>query len=1142
MSLSSDEVEESYITFQEGVKDDPIAAAHAAIDDLKQKTAGERIYPGEFLGLIFFDGLCLGELIMKEFSMEQELNMAFVGGAAADDMTFANTLVCANDNCSSDGLVAVILKMKIPFFYNHYNHFLPTDKSFTITRVETMQRIAWEINGEPAAEFYARQIGVDDVSKLTVKDFARNPFGLILGDSIYIRSPNHVVGGTGLMFFCYIEAGTKVFLLKRGDIIENAQDGVTGVSQFLSEIKGCLVFNCVQRYLELIETDKINAFNGVFNEFPMIGFNTFGEELFTHHNQTFTAVFFGNPPEEGMTDPYRAKRLFHYTDSKLKSLVFDIVSRSELLNITISYLKGSMEKETDGSAPADYEKIRNSLGAMIEQANISKQDIERMLVVYQNNVENTGEFVFKIVDDIRAQNRRLVEIREEAIMANRIKSSFLATMSHEIRTPMNAISGIAELLLRSNLSEEARVYVQDIKQAGNILISIINDILDFSKIEADKMEIVPVKYLLASFINDTVSIIRTRLKDKPIRFFTNIDSRIPYSLFGDEMRLRQILLNLLSNAAKFTEKGNISLTITMQEQSEKQVWLKFNVTDTGKGITPEDQEKLFGEFVQVDVRRDRNIEGTGLGLAISKRLCEIMGGSIAIESEFGKGSTFTVTIPQGINSSEPFASVDNAANKKVLVYERRLVYARSVCWSLENMGVPYKMVMTLDNFTDMLFSEKWDLVLSGYGFHDRIMQIMKKPAKNFPGGKKPQLALMVEWGTDIYMPNVRFVSLPVQSISIANILNGKEDIKESADNAAASDIINYVFPNAKVLIVDDIITNLKVAEGLLAPYLMNIDTCLTGTEAIELVKNNEYNIIFMDHMMSEMDGIEATMHIRKWEKELETANGNSYNSPRKQIPIIALTANAISGVREMFIEKGFNDFLAKPIDVSKLDDILNKWISKDKRKRGTGISLSGKSKSQFPEISGIDVQKGINMTGGTEDGYYLVLSIFIKNTPERVTIMQKALESDNIQEFVINVHAIKSASASIGATDISADAASLEAAGKEGDISYINDNFNNFTDRLLKLIEGIKNVLVKFKADEEQTASLYDDYLFSLLSELEEALKYKKAEQIENILDKISKQPLDSKTKDFIDKVSDDVLMVEFDNAIRKIKRFIDGR
>jgi len=1057
MSLSTDEVEETFVTFQEGVKDDPIKAAHAAIAELKQKTAGHKINPDEYLGLIFFDGLCLGELIMKEFTMEPGLNMAFIGGAAGDEMTFTKTLVGSGGSLSGDGLVAIILKMKIPFFFNHYVHYRPTGKPFVITKVEIMRRIAWEINGEPAAEFYARLVGVDDVSKLTLDIFARNPVGLLLGDSVYVRSPNRIVDGKGIQFYCYIEAGTSVYLLEQGDIIANAKDSLTGALQFLPGIQGSLIFNCIQRHLELIEKNKVNDFNDVFSKYPMIGFNTYGEELFTHHNQTLTAVFFGTLPEAGTADPYKTKRLFHYTDSKLKSLVFDIVSRSEFLNITISYLKGSIE--AGEAAAANYGEVRKTLDAMIEQSNVTKEDIERMLVVYQNNVEKTGEYVFNIVDEIRAQNRRLVELREDAEIASRTKSSFLASMSHEIRTPMNAITGMAELLLRTDLPDDARAYAHDIKQAGNNLISIINDILDFSKIEAGRLEILPVKYLLASLVNDTVNIIRMRIVEKPIRFFTNIDGGIPNGLFGDEVRMRQILLNLLSNAAKYTEKGHISLSITMFNREGNRVWLKFTVTDTGKGIKPEDMEKLFGDFVQVDMKRNRTIEGTGLGLAITKRLCNFMGGEISMESEYGKGSTFSVIIPQDIDSFEPFAVVEDPQNKRVLVYERRLVYARSVCWSLKNMGVPYTMVTNFNDFSTELNKECF-YVLSSYGLYEKIKPLMNRPDAAFHGGKKPPLALMVEWGIENYIPDVRFVSLPVQSLSIANVLNGKEDIKDYMENNNSSGTTRFTCPRARLLVVDDIATNLKVAEGLFAPYGATVDTCLTGAESIELVKHRDYDIVFMDHMMPDMDGIEATAAIREWEAKQGKAKG---------VPIIALTANAVSGMREMFLEKEFNDFIAKPIDVTKLDDMLDRWIPKEKKMLGNGERSSNTNNDPYSllptphsllyDIPGLDVKTGIAMMSGSEAKYIKVLSTFCNDARERLGFLQKVPQEKELKAFIIQVHALKSAAASVGAEHISAYAARLEEAGRAGNMPFIEESLSEFVFLLSEQVTKITSVL-----------------------------------------------------------------------------------
>jgi signal transduction histidine kinase/CheY-like chemotaxis protein len=724
---------------------------------------------------------------------------------------------------------------------------------------------------------------------------------------------------------------------------------------------------------------------------------------------------------------------------------------------------------------------------------------------------------------------RLSAAKTRASEESKSKSSFLANMSHEIRTPMNAIVGMAELLLRGDLSDEARSHAQDIKQAGNNLVSIINDILDFSKIEAGRLEIIPVKYLLSSLINDSVNIICLRIGEKPLRFFTNIDGNIPNSLIGDEVRLRQILLNLLSNAVKYSEKGHIGLTITIQKRDEKQVWLKIAVTDTGKGINSKDQAKLFGEFVQVDTKRNRNIEGTGLGLAITKRLCIAMGGDITVESEYGKGSTFTATIPQAIESEAPFAAVEEPEKKKVLVYEGRAIYAHAMCWSLENMNIPHTIVTNQEDFTAALYQEEWFYIFSSYGLYEKIESILEQ------GGKKPPLALMIERGTEAYIPGVRFMSIPVHSLSIANILNGKTDSKGYNDSYG---IIRYTFPTARLLVVDDIATNLKVAEGLLEPYRVMVDTCLSGLHAIEMVKQaatekRDYDIVFMDHMMPEMDGIEALAVIRAWEKEqLERPKG---------VPIIALTANAVVGMREMFIEKGFNDFLSKPIDVSKLDDMLVRWIVQEKRVQVLdSASLTTDPRPPIPNIPGVDVQNGIAMTGGTLNAYKQVLSMFCKDAKDRLPLLQKMPETAAMSAFGTHVHALKSALGSLGAEEVSLKAAELEAAVRVGDTAFIREHLGAFARQLAELVRDIE-IALEYKEPEHQEPpdSSFIASHSSLFEELAEALKSRNASKIEHILYELNQKPLDSKTREILEKISDDVLITEFDDALKTIEELL---
>ena len=372
--------------------------------------------------------------------------------------------------------------------------------------------------------------------------------------------------------------------------------------------------------------------------------------------------------------------------------------------------------------------------------------------------------------------------------------------------------------------------------------------------------------------------------------------------------------------------------------------------------------------------------------------------------------------------------------------------------------------------------------------------------------------------------------------------------------------------------VDDIATNLKVAEGLLAPYGAAIDTCLSGADAVELVMQSDYDIVFMDHMMPGIDGIEATSLIRAWEQE------NNHGHLGRQIPIIALTANAVVGMREMFIEEGFNDFLAKPIEVSKLDDILDRWIPDEKKEQRTTKSREQRAKSKEQEglsdndhrslrtadsslltIPGVDVQRGIAMTGGTMELYREVLALFCKDAQERLPLLEalrgrKECEAEELSMFTTQVHALKSASASIGAPEVSAEAAGLEAAGRSGYMTFIEENLGSFTDKLSELIKNIQTALEEGKNEKlvgrnelrtsDDNCSLLTancSLPHSLFNELATALKSQNASDIDRILDELGQNQLGPETREALEKISDHVLMAEFESASEVAGSLLNG-
>ncbi|MDR1677957.1 MAG: response regulator, partial [Deltaproteobacteria bacterium] len=591
----------------------------------------------------------------------------------------------------------------------------------------------------------------------------------------------------------------------------------------------------------------------------------------------------------------------------------------------------------------------------------------------------------------RIVNERTAELmvqKDEATKASRAKGDFLARMSHEIRTPMNAIIGMAELALREDLHEDTADMISNIQSAGASLLSIINDILDFSKIESGKMVLSNSDYQLSSLIQDVINVISPRFLAANLEFLIELDANLPATLFGDEVRLRQILLNLLSNGVKYTKEGSVTLRLEAELPADEsrpsaghsvgttdlvsyinkgysplfreqmkavkigqtlngtlpftpnatspvapmgnEILLRISVIDTGIGIKPEDLGKLFGSFSQVDTEKNKGIEGTGLGLAISKNLAILMGGDITVVSEYKKGSVFTVTAKQTIPGAYlPLTSVKHPKKSRSIILDPDLTNKRFLSFALDSLGTDYLLINNQEELEGILSSSSshsYDYLFAQAQSSDSVSALLKKLGSNI----KP--VFMLNFGEKAVgekargentggekakkRKDVQYIQKPVYSLTMANVFNDAEEIKTLRGR---KERINLIAPDAAALVVDDILINLKVAKGLLSPFKLRVDTAESGQMALNLVKSNYYDIIFMDHMMPGMDGIETTERIR----ELPEC---------KNIPIIALTANAISGVKEMFISHGMNDFISKPIEPGKLELMLSEWLPKEKLK------------------------------------------------------------------------------------------------------------------------------------------------------------------------------------------------------------------
>ncbi len=642
----------------------------------------------------------------------------------------------------------------------------------------------------------------------------------------------------------------------------------------------------------------------------------------------------------------------------------------------------------------------------------------------------------------------------EAIQAEHSKSDFLANMSHEIRTPMNAIVGMCELILRDpDISESTRDNCFNIQSSGRSLLSIINDILDFSKIESGKLEIIEGEFNIASTLNDVINMAVTRKGNKDFEIIVKADPDIPVGLYGDEVRIKQVMINLVSNALKFTEKGAVILHVSCSKQKYG-VNLKVQVEDSGIGITEENLEKLFTSFQQVDTKKNRSVEGTGLGLAISKRLIEQMNGFVNVSSEYGTGSVFSFVIPLKVTDPAPFITVNNAQRISAVCcldlkrYSSPVVEARyselindlgsqlnikiAMCDGVEYMK---KLIDDPSNRITHCFVNK-EIYISERDYlasiADRIQPVVIQDIEN---------------AAQIHQP-FRCMYKPFYSMSVAAVLNNENITATLGERRSTS--ITFSAPKARVLIVDDNAVNLKVAVGLMRPYHMQFITAESGPAAIQMLHSKDIHLILMDHMMPEMDGVETTRIIRGME-------GDYF----RKLPIIALTANALNGVREMFISEGFNDFVAKPIEIATLDKVLKNWLPKELICAPAVDNVRPESKTVQQNIAEglISETKGLSYTGGDAEAYYEILSIYINKGEEKLDYIRTLYNAEDWKNYVIEVHALKSSSLGIGCTSLSELAQRLEAAGKAEDYATIHKHHDEMLELYAKVLSEAKIML-----------------------------------------------------------------------------------
>ena len=704
------------------------------------------------------------------------------------------------------------------------------------------------------------------------------------------------------------------------------------------------------------------------------------------------------------------------------------------------------------------------------------------------------EYIIYVLNKTRlAGMEKQKEIIDSLKEAERSKDDFMANISHEIRTPINSICGISEIVLREELEDQVRSDVFSIQTAGRSLQSIVSDILDFTEMQSGKMNLVEEVYNITSTINDVINMSMARKTEKQIDLIVDCDANIPSGLMGDEQKIRRVIMNLVNNALKFTMEGCVSINIGARD-TEYGINLIISIKDTGIGMKKESMEKLFTSFNQVDTKRNRQREGIGLGLAISQAMVDMMGGFITVSSEFGKGSEIQFVVPQKVTNATPIASVQNPDSVNVAIYvnmeqydrpDVREAYTRVIFHMMAQLKVKCHVCQNLSELKRRAEREDFTHIFIS-------IEEYEEDRTFFDGlAEKTKVVAVIErfHDTRITNPHIQRLYKPFFILPIVMVLNDERMIQGIDANYYSQG--KFIAPGTNVLVVDDNLMNIRVLEGLLKPYEIKVAIATSGAEALEKIESMCYDVVFMDHMMPEMDGVETLQRIRQ-------KQGNYF----KKIPIVAVTANAVGGMREVFLKEGFQDFIAKPIEISVLERVLRRVLPQEKlmaidedsrkatRKETPATDneavekpqkeKSKASKKKKPESpkeeekpkkerktdlpsDDFDEELGLKYCGGL-DAYIEILQLVGASGQEEKEKIGQLFEEKDWTKYCTKVHALKSTMISIGVEKLSNMAKALELACKEDKIDFVLENHEEMMseyERILGLLMESKTLGLK---------------------------------------------------------------------------------